>query len=170
MVSEPMEQHGERGLGFVTGFYHAGVTVTDMERSLAFYRDLLGLEVEFDVRLDGAYLREVLALAFDRIRAVYLRIPGGGFIELLEYEGIERFPAAARPCDPGGGHVCLRVADIHRLVERLQAAGYVARGGRVTAITAGPNRGARSTYMSDPDGYSVELFEAADKPEPEELR
>jgi len=167
---ESLEKRSESGIGSVTGFYHAGVTVTDMERSLEFYRHGLGLEVEFDKQLDGAYLKEVLALSFDVIRAVYLRIPGGGFVELLEYRGIERLSAAARPCDPGGGHLCLRVSDIDRLVERLQAAGYAARGGGVTAITSGPNRGARSTYMRDPDGYSVELFETTDVPELEEVQ
>lgn len=164
------EGQAKAGVSFVTGLYHAGVTVTDMERSLAFYRDGLGLQVEFDKILDGQYLKEVLALSFDTIRAAYLRIPGGGFIELLEYRGIERLSATARPCDPGGGHMCLLVNDIDQLVDRLQAAGYGARSGAVSAITSGPNRGARSTYMRDPDGYSVELFEASDSPGQKELR
>ena len=61
-----------------------------MDRALVFYRDGLGLEQEFDRILDAPYLKAVLGLEFDHIRAVYLRIPGGGFVELLEYVGIER--------------------------------------------------------------------------------
>ena len=70
-------------MGSVIGFFHGGVTVSDMDRSLIFYVDGLGLEIEFDRKLDGPYLKEVLNLEFDHLRAAYLRIPGGGFVELL---------------------------------------------------------------------------------------
>jgi lactoylglutathione lyase len=143
----------------ITGFFHGGITVSDMERSLPFYRDGLGLTIEFDRILDAPYLREVLGLTFDQIRAVYLNIPGGGFVELLEYRGIERFPAASRPCDYGAGHICFYVDDIDALFERLSGLGYEARSTRVVDITAGPTAGARSVYFADPDGYPVELFQ-----------
>jgi catechol 2,3-dioxygenase-like lactoylglutathione lyase family enzyme len=146
-------------VGAITGIFHGGVTVSDMDRALAFYRDGLGLEVEFDRILDGPYLPVVLDLDFSQIRAVYLRVPGGVFIELLEYQGIERLSAAARPCDPGAGHLCLYVDGIDEIVERLQAAGFRARSDGPVDITAGPNKGARSIYLQDPDGYPVELIQ-----------
>ena len=46
----------------VTGFFHAGITVRDMDVSLPFYRDGLGLEVAFERVLGADYLRTVLAL------------------------------------------------------------------------------------------------------------
>lgn len=143
----------------VTGFFHGGITVRDMDRSLVFYRDGLGLEQEFDRILDAPYLKAVLGLDFDHIRAVYLRIPGGGFVELLEYHGVERFPAASRPCDYGAGHLCLYVDDVETVHARLVGLGFTARSAEVVDITAGPNAGARSCYMADPDGYAVELFQ-----------
>jgi lactoylglutathione lyase len=143
----------------VTGFFHGGITVSDMDRSLVFYRDGLGLDQEFDRILDAPYLKAVLGLEFDHIRAVYLRIPGGGFVELLEYHGLERFPAASRPCDYGAGHLCLYVDDVAGMFARLVDLGFAARSPDVVDITAGPNAGARSCYMSDPDGYAVELFQ-----------
>lgn len=146
-------------MGSVSGIYHGGITVSDMEASLRFYRDGLGLEVEFDKIIDGPYLPTVLDLDFDHIRAVYVRVPGGVFIELLEYHGIERLPAASRPCDYGAGHLCLYVEGIDELVERLHASGFRARSAAPVDITKGPNQGARSIYMLDPDGYRVELFQ-----------
>jgi lactoylglutathione lyase len=143
----------------ISGFFHGGITVSDIERSMPFYRDGLGLEVEYDRILDAPYLREVLGLTFDQIRAVYLRIPGGGFVELLEYRGIERFSAASRPCDYGAGHLCFYVDGIDGVFERLSGLGYVARSESVVDITSGPNAGARSVYFADPDGYPVELFQ-----------
>jgi catechol 2,3-dioxygenase-like lactoylglutathione lyase family enzyme len=143
----------------ITGFFHGGITVSDMDRALVFYRDGLGLEQEFDRILDAPYLKAVLALDFDHIRAVYLRVPGGGFVELLEYVGIEAMPAASRPCDPGAGHLCLYVDDVEAMHRRLGDLGFRARSTGVVDIDAGPNAGARSCYMLDQDGYAVELFQ-----------
>jgi len=143
----------------VTGFFHAGVTVRDMDVSLRFYRDGLGLPQRFDRLIEADYLREVLGLDFWAIRAVYLDVPGGAVIELLEYQGIERLPAASRPCDFGGGHLCLYVDDIAEMTRRLLEAGGRARSAGPVAITEGPNAGATSVYLLDPDGYAVELFE-----------
>ena len=146
-------------MGSITGFFHGGITVSDMDRSLPFYREGLGLEIEFDRILDGPYLREVLGMQFESLRAVYLRIPGGGFVELLEYRGLERLSASSRPCDFGAGHLCFYVDGIDEVFGRLRSMGYTARSNGVVDITAGPNAGARSVYMGDPDGYAVELFQ-----------
>jgi len=143
----------------ITGFFHGGITVRDMDRSLVFYRDGLGLEEEFDRVLDAPYLKEVLGVEFERLRVVYLRVPAGGFVELLEYAGVERMPAAARPVDYGAGHLCLYVDDAEGMHRHLVELGFRARSARVVDITAGPNQGARSCYMLDPDGYAVELFQ-----------
>lgn len=148
----------------VTGFFHGGITVRDMEVSLPFYRDGLGLEVAFDRILDADYLRTVLDIPLTTMRAVYLHIPGGGFVELLEYRGVERVSAANRPCDPGSGHLCLYVEGIDELWARLAGMGYSSRSGTPVDITSGPNAGARSIYLTDPDGYAVELFQRPTPP------
>ena len=146
-------------MGHVTGFFHGGITVDDMDRSLAFYCDGLGLKVEVDWILDAPYVKELLGIAFDAIRGVFLCIPEGGSVELLEYRGIERMAAASRPCDPGAGHLCLYVDDVAAVHRRLTELGFRARSVGVVDITAGPNAGARSVYIADPDGYYVELFQ-----------
>lgn len=143
----------------VTGFFHVGITVEQMERSLRFYRDCLGLDIIFDREYSEDYLREILALDFESIRIVYLGIPGGGSIELLEYRGIERLSAASRPCDPGCGHISLYVSNVERVTQLAAKLGYGTRSAAPVDITAGPNSGARNIYLLDPDGYSVELVQ-----------
>jgi len=145
----------------VIGFFHGGITVKDMDKSIEFYRDGLGLNMKFDRILDGPYLNVVLGLNQKAIRAAYFDIPGGGFIELLEYQGIERFDASSRPCDYGGGHFCFYVEGIDEIAARMFAKGYSARSEGCVDITAGPNKGARSVYLKDPDGYYIELFQKA---------
>lgn len=143
----------------ITGFFHGGITVKDMEASLKFYRDGLQLEVEFDVINSADYLRTVVAMPFSEIRIVYLRIPNSGFVELLEYRGVERHSASARPADFGGGHLCLYVDDIEAISVRMQKLGYASRSDKPVDIVAGPNIGAKVIYMIDPDGYFIELFQ-----------
>lgn len=68
----------------VTGFFQAGITVQDMDASLGFYRDGLGLQQKCDRVLEADYLRQVLNLGFTTIRAVYLSIPDGYAVELVQ--------------------------------------------------------------------------------------
>ena len=143
----------------ITGLFHGGITVKNMETSLKFYRDGLQLEVERDVVNNSEYLRTLIALRFSEIRIVYLRVPGSGFIELLEYRGIEQRSAAAPPSDYGGGHLCLYVDDVDAAAARLHGLGYSSRSPKAVDIVAGPNIGAKLIYMIDPDGYHVELFQ-----------
>jgi catechol 2,3-dioxygenase-like lactoylglutathione lyase family enzyme len=147
----------------ITGFFHGGITVRDMDSSTLFYRDALGLELAFDRILESNYLRTMLDLPLSSIRAVYFHIPGGGFVELLEYRGVERMTAASRPCDPGAGHLCLYVEGIDELCERIHSMGYRSRSTIPVDITAGPNTGARAIYLLDPDGYHIELLQ---RPQP----
>ena len=115
----------------VSGFFHGGIGVADMERSLAFYRDLLGLEVHFDVTLDAVeYVRHALGIEMRDCRIVYLRVPGseGVFVELLEYHGTDARPTAEpRPWDPGTGHLCLYVTDTQAVLDQAIGAGYRTR-------------------------------------------
>jgi len=144
------------------GVHHGGISVSDMDASLAFYRDGLGLEVILDAVRDAPYLHEALAVPFRALRYVLLRVPGtdgGAVVELLEYQGAERMPAAARPQDPGSGHLCFQVADAAALHGRLRDLGYRSRSPETVAITAGGNAGGRIVYIADPDGYWVELLE-----------
>jgi catechol 2,3-dioxygenase-like lactoylglutathione lyase family enzyme len=152
----------------VSGFFHGGIAVSDMERSLAFYRDLLGLEVHFDVTLDAVeYVRHALGIDMRDCRIVYLRVPGseGVFVELLEYHGTDARPTAEpRPWDPGTGHLCLYVTDTQGVLDRAVEAGYRARSTSAATIPLGPNRGALAGWLIDPDGYHIELFQRPPTP------
>jgi lactoylglutathione lyase len=150
----------------ITGFFHGGIAVSDMERSLAFYRDALGLEVFFDVTLDAVdYVQAVMGIKMTDARLVYLAIPGaeGVYVELIEYHGTDARPVVPRAWDPGTGHICFYVADAQKLHEHALELGYRSRSERAVEIPIGPNAGGRAAYLLDPDGYHVELFQ---RPEP----
>lgn len=64
---------------------HVGVCVSDVERSIAFYRDGLGFQPVHELRVEGEPSDTLLALRDVRLHAVYLERDGVR-IELLHYQ------------------------------------------------------------------------------------
>jgi lactoylglutathione lyase len=146
----------------ITGFWHAGVTVKDMDAALRFYRDTLGLEVEWAGDTEGDYRWDVWGLEAEGVKVAFLRVPGSDSkVELFEFVGVERHPASARPCDYGAGHFCMYVRDADAVYEKLVANGYGARSKGPVLAESGPRQGAKILYSIDPDGYHVELYQPA---------
>jgi catechol 2,3-dioxygenase-like lactoylglutathione lyase family enzyme len=145
----------------VVGARHAGITVSDLDRSLAFYCDLLGLELLWRRVYEEPEIREIVgvpdATSFD---IAMLRVPGSEVeIELLEYRGCPRTSGATEPCNFGSGHFCLFVREIEALHAGLRARGVSFRSDGPVTMTGGANRGGKSLYALDPDGYVIELHE-----------
>jgi lactoylglutathione lyase len=144
----------------VNGFFHAGVTVSDMDRSLQFYRDVLGLEIASDSITGGEIAEQIWNMRVGRVRVVFLRVPGSdAMIELFDFFEVERHPGSARPPDYGAGHFCLFCDDAEALHARAVEGGFNSRGGQAVMIDRGPHKGAKAAYLIDPDGYHVEIYE-----------
>jgi lactoylglutathione lyase len=141
--------------------HHTGFTVRSLERSLAFYRDLLGLELVFQWNPQADYIRELVGYPEVDLHAAVLRIPGSDtFLELLEYRNIPETSVDMANGNIGNGHIAFAVDELDALYERLAAAGVKSVSAPVTP-TIGPNKGGRAVYLIDPDGFRVELIQAA---------
>ena len=141
---------------------HTGITVSNLERSLAFWRDVLGFELSHTAHQTGELAREVTGIAGAEIKLAVLRAPGGGHkIELLEYLApADRKPANLRPCDVGSVHVALLVEDLEAVLAHIAASGWEAAG-KPQMLKTGPNAGKRVVYVRDPEGATIELMEIA---------
>lgn len=118
----------------ITGLAHVCFRVTDLERSIRFYVDQLGLTPAFEFRRDDG-------TKFGQ----YIHAGGRNFIEL--------FIGEIEPPVKGQSysHICLEVDDIEATVATLRA-----RGVEVTDIVVGSDRSAQA-WLSDPDGNRIEL-------------
>jgi catechol 2,3-dioxygenase-like lactoylglutathione lyase family enzyme len=141
----------------VTGTLHTGLTVSDLERSLAFWRDLLELEVVMERVMDAPYVGEMVGYPGVEMRAAILRVPGGHQVELIEYVNVDGARIDGATGNPGAAHICLNVTDVAELHRRLKAAGYDTVTPAPVLSTAGPNNGRPFAYVIDPDGFRIEL-------------
>ncbi|MBI3970405.1 MAG: VOC family protein [Chloroflexi bacterium] len=126
-----------------TGLDHANLHVRDVEASLRFYTELLGLAVRSVMRRDEAG------------RPTFVEL-GAGDQTVFLMERRDYRPPADRSAR-GLNHICLLIepAGAERLQEALRARGVTIRGTR-----EGHNRQGRPTfsvYVEDPDGHGVEL-------------
>jgi catechol 2,3-dioxygenase-like lactoylglutathione lyase family enzyme len=140
---------------------HTGITVSNLERSLAFWRDVLGFEFSHTAHQKGELAQEITGVEGAEIKLAVLRAPGRHKIELLEYLGpADRKRADIRPCDVGSMHVALLVHDLNAVLERIAASDWKAAG-KPQRLQSGPNAGKCVVYVRDPDGTTIELMQIA---------
>ena len=144
----------------VKGFWHVGLSVADVERSIAFYRDGLGLEVRSRGEISAAGPEVWGAEPDARGDVVFLGFPGGpDVIELVRIAGVAQRDASSPPWDHASAHVCLETDDLTALFAHMTSLGYRARSQRPVPLPSGVLRGGRAVYFIDPDGFHVEVVQ-----------
>lgn len=139
---------------------HVGLTVRDLDASLAFWRDDLGLRELGRGVVEWEHLDRIVGLDGTTIEWAELAFPGGGVLELFTYRRPAGDPLPSGGVNrPGTTHICLEVDEIERVVERLTAAGYQARSRELVTIPRGDYKGFKCIYFLDPDGVTLELNE-----------
>lgn len=139
---------------------HTGITVSNLERSLAFWRDVLGFELSHTAHQAGEMASEITGVEGAEIKLAVVKAPGGHKIELLEYLApLERkWNVDVRPCDIGFVHVALIVDDLDAILSAIEASDWRAAG-KPQTLQSGPNAGKRVVYVRDPDGTTIEFMQ-----------
>jgi catechol 2,3-dioxygenase-like lactoylglutathione lyase family enzyme len=143
--------------------HHVGLVVRDLDRSIYFYHDILGLPFSNEPTpwFEGPELAAGVGVPGAKLRQVTFWVGEHSNMELLEY--------ANRPADNttripnnylGAAHVCFRVDDIRAKKAELESKG-VEFYTDVNVVDSGPLAGWRWCYFSDPDGLTLELVEIA---------
>jgi len=144
---------------------HINIVVSDLERSVHFYTELLGLVETRRAHLEGSWIESIVGLKGVRADVVYVEpVSGGMRIELLQYRAPvgKSLPENALPNTVGLRHIALRVRDIHEVCKRLVAAGVELVGPPVEVPSGVVTHDAGDKvlcYFHDPDGVILELAE-----------
>jgi glyoxylase I family protein len=145
----------------IKGVHHTCITVSDLERSIQFYRDLVGLELVMteESERSGDDRSDALGVPRAKVRLAILRA-GQAQVELIQYVTAQGRVYDRKNNDVGTMHIAFQVEDIDAVYQRL-----LGHGVRFTAppatIPAGPMKGWRWTYFFDPDGVSLEIIQTA---------
>jgi len=135
-------------------------TVSNMDRSIAFYTLALGFQLLYDKMRDGPSFEIMLGIPNVRLRVVVMKDSGGSdhLLELVEYQNPKAQTRSPKFLEVGSANVCFMVDDLAAVFEKLKASGaqyvnppgdYVREGKRMGKIM----------FVLDPDGIAIGLFE-----------
>jgi len=146
--------------GVVTSIRHVGFVVKNIDVSLKFYVDVLGLEIYRRFTEEGDFIDSLTGIKDAKLEWVKLIIPKGGLIELLQYhshpdpdesDGLGRSAANRLGCS----HAALTITDLSKVYEDIRSNGYECKSEPLLA----PGGKAKILYCLDPDGAILELIE-----------
>jgi lactoylglutathione lyase len=140
--------------------HHLGLTVADLERSIRFYRDILGLPLLERRVADADYVAQQTGYVGVRLDVATFRIAAGSEMLLQMAQYLNHAGAASDQASnrPGNTHLCLVVDDVKAAYEDLRGKGVPFKSAPIE-ISAGPHRGGFGVYLFDPDGYTIELHQ-----------
>jgi catechol 2,3-dioxygenase-like lactoylglutathione lyase family enzyme len=145
--------------GSIRGLNHVGLTTADLDGSVRFYGDGLGLRLRGRGETDSPELSTLVGLSDTKLRWAEFYLPGGQILEILEYVSPTGTPLVQRTCDPGSAHFAFEVRGIEALCDRLEQQGVTVRSRPVLIEEPGDWEGYRCIYAVDPDGFTVEFVE-----------
>lgn len=139
----------------LTGIHHASFTVSDMDRSIEFYCDVLGMELTWDskaagMKFTGPVSDAVTGCPGTEQRIAFLSL-GNDRIELVEFTPTGKPQTDNKPSDTGSAHICFRTDDIYGVYRKLQAHNVRLH------CTPQDNGPAIVIYFRDPDGCVLEV-------------
>ena len=139
----------------IKGLNHAGIVVDDLDASVHFYSDVVGLPVLRMIERSGAPISSVVGYEDVHIKAVLLDLGDGHSLELIQYFN----PVAAeRPTQEravlGGFHLAFTVDNIKDTLSYLDD-----NGAKILNSPVEVSQGRFVCYMRDPDNNWIELIE-----------
>ena len=144
---------------------HINLVVSDLERSVDFYTNVLGFRETQRAELEGEWIETIIGLETVKASVAYVVSPAGQpRLELLQYHSPigDRFQANSIPNTLGLRHLALSVDNIDSAVQRLREAGteLLSRPVVVPTDVIQHSTGQKILcYFHDPDGVLLELTE-----------
>jgi catechol 2,3-dioxygenase-like lactoylglutathione lyase family enzyme len=137
---------------------HTSFTVSDLDRSISFYRNFLGLELISLTGRDPAFSEKVTGIPGANLKIAYLQAPGHR-LELIQYLSPPGEKLDCRTNNIGSAHLAFNVDNLPALYADLKAKGVQFKS-EPLEVPAGPNKCTMAVYFTDPDGITLEFLQA----------
>jgi catechol 2,3-dioxygenase-like lactoylglutathione lyase family enzyme len=141
----------------ITSVNHTSFTVSDLDRSVSFYRDLLGMGLISLAGRDPGFVEKITGIPGANVKVAYLQAPGHR-LELIQYFSPSGKKLDLQTNNVGCAHVGFNVDDLPRMYAELKAKGVQFKSAP-QEVPAGPNKGTKAVYFMDPDGLPLELLQ-----------
>jgi catechol 2,3-dioxygenase-like lactoylglutathione lyase family enzyme len=163
-VAWAQTESGDHAKPRIRSLSHAIHAVEDLDTTLAFYRDVFGLQGT-PQDFPNPAVPQLTNAPGVTLRLSMMRLPGSMLFELTHFKGLERKPARAAYTDPGAGSIVFYVRDIDAAVANAKKANatIVTTGGAPVEIATARGK-ARSILMRDPDGFFVQVIQETPAP------
>lgn len=140
----------------ISAIRHTGLVVTDLDRALHFWCDLLGFKVVKQMEESGSNIDAMMGLQDVRVTTAKLAAPDGFLLELLCFHSHPDKPRwEGTPYSTGFTHIALTVDDLDQLVSKLTQEGF-----SFPALPQhSPDGYAKVIYAKGPEGVLLELVE-----------
>ncbi len=139
----------------ITGVHHFSFTVSNLEESILFFCDILGLKATPIREATGPNLEKTLKLPGASIRIINLTTPDNRTIELIEYRAPKGQKIDLKTCNPGVAHIGFMVDNIERMYEDLSVKGVQFNNAPIRR----PDGSSGVCYLKGPDGITLEFVE-----------
>lgn len=136
---------------------HVGFAVGSLDQALRFWIEGLGAQLVRTGDMGGEFLGQVTGAHGAQVQMAIVSL-ADQTVELLEYQGLTRPRAPAKPFDPGFAHLALTVNDIDAVLTRIAVHGWKAQG-IPQVIPEGARAGTRVIYTVGPDGETIEFVQ-----------
>ncbi|MCL5996819.1 MAG: VOC family protein [Chloroflexi bacterium] len=156
----------------IQGIFHVSFTVSNLEASVRWYTEVLGLQYLRGQVQENEYTSRLVAYPNVKLKVAQLLVPGqpmapgaNHHVELIEYErphGRDDLDLSTN--NTGVGHWAFIVDDIHAEFNRMKALGVRFKADAPVAIEHGVNKGGWAIYFTDPDGITFELLQPPPRP------
>ena len=141
----------------ITGVNHTSFTVSDLDKAVAFFRDMLGATVLSVADRPREFSERVTGIPGARLYIGYVEL-GGHKIELIQYLEGRGTTLNVSTNNVGSGHICFDVDDARGLQQALEARGILFVAPPME-IPTGTNKGGFATYFRGPDGITIEFIQ-----------
>ncbi len=139
---------------------HVGISVFNLEESVRFYTEVLGMQVDYRAQHQGERISQVVDVQNAELDICVVR-RGGMRLELIDYGNAAKKTRQYKDQDsPGLIHLAVRVTDVDGEYRRLKSMGYEFNSPPMVTRDNGP----KICYFRGPDNVVLELYEVLEGP------
>jgi len=170
LVREPDDHFVElfaAGRGTGPGDARVRLTVANLDRTVALYRDALGLRGSVGQTTDDSAMMSMLGVSGGKARVASLEVPGSPvIIEFIEFSGVDRRTVNGSIQDPGSTRMQLQVRNLDAAIQAVVRSGgsVISTGGKPVELPAGRGASIKVAMVRAPDNLFLVLIESRPQP------